>query len=106
MIEQWNNSSYGQQNGGTKTDLWGLSEVQDKINDDPAWFVPSTQEWAAFAGELNIKTYNYTGYGLSDTYWGSYQVNWERASEISFEHGYVSHTFPSYSFSVRLSTTF
>ena len=39
------------------------------------WRVPTKIEWAAFGGELGITTSNYSGYGLTATYWLSSAVN-------------------------------
>ena len=48
MINKWKNSEYGTQNSN---DVWAL--IQEKV--EQGWFVPSIEEWAAFAGNLEIK---------------------------------------------------
>ena len=62
MIAKWNNKYYGDQNAcESHKDLW--SQIQKKA--DEGWFVPSRQEWAAFAGNLGITKSNYSSQGLS-----------------------------------------
>ena len=56
MISKWNASTYGTQDaGGTYKDMWGV--IQDKAN--KGWFVPSKEEWSAFAQNLGIQSREY-----------------------------------------------
>ena len=47
--------------------MWGL--IQNEV--EKGWFVPSSEEWAAFGGELGITDSNYINFRLSDSYWAS-----------------------------------
>ena len=56
MIAKWNGSLYGSQNGNSSyPDMWGLSAVNSRTwNGSSGWYIPSRDEWAAFAGQLGI----------------------------------------------------
>ena len=63
MIEKWNTSEYGTQNGhATYKDVWGSIqnseeyEIVESENDSGKWFVPSKDEWSAFYGALIAPT--------------------------------------------------
>ena len=88
--------------------LWGLSAVQSGIwNSSDGWYVPSKEEWSAFAGQLNITTSDYSSKGLSDSYWTS--SHWgatEYAWRARFNYNNLAIQNVGYSNSVRLGTTF
>ena len=106
MIAKWNSSSYGEQNSGSHADVWGLSTVQSKINTDPAWYVPSREEWAAFGGELGITKTNYANKGLMRDYWSSSQGTTSFVWGIQLRSGYIYYSDVVNSMYVRLGTTF
>ena len=91
------------------TGMWGISLVQSGIwNDSGGWYVPSRDEWSAFAGELNITTSNYSDYGLSYSYWSSSQNDtrsawYARFNYVNFDNEIYDVYYRSY---VRLGTTF
>ena len=66
VIEKWTNSKWGVQNS---RDMCGAIQAQVS----QGWFVPSKSEWAAFGGNLEITTGNYSGYGLNNYYLSSSQ---------------------------------
>lgn len=107
MIEKWNNKAYGEQNSNSKyTDIWG--EVQEQVAN--GWFVPSRQEWAAFAGQLGITKSNYSSKGLSIWYWSSSQYNSKSAYYINCGYvnnsGYIGNSDTTNGSYVRLATIF
>ncbi len=104
MISRWTSSAYGSQNAGPYKDIWGQIQTQN----NNGWFVPSKEEWCAFAGELGINSSNYNStYGLSDDYWSS-----SFGLSGSVWYAYFSYDVGmdlsnlSYNHYVRLSTTF
>ena len=103
MITKWNSRGYGLQNDN---DMWGLSTVQSKIKENPAWYVPSKEEWSAFGGELEITTSNYSSKGLSDCYWLSSQKDGLGAWYANFNKENMHYTSVSNYYYVRLGTTF
>ena len=100
MMNKWNNSTYGGQN---KNDMWGLIGTQVA----QGWFVPSRDEWAAFAGELEINNSNYTNiFKLNDYYWSSSQDGIDFAWYAYFRNAYSNvNGVDDYNY-VRLSATF
>ena len=51
MIEKWNAGAYGaKDDNGTYLDMWGA--IQEEVNE--SWYVPSKEEWTAFADNLDI----------------------------------------------------
>ena len=109
MIEKWNASGYGTQNACTDgyKDIWG--QIQTKYTE--GWFIPSTDEFSAFGGELGITKNNWEAKGLTNNdegYWLSSQSDsefgylaansWNGASIYS--SGVKGHR------SIRLSTIF
>ena len=109
MIAKWNISIYGSQTiSGSNPDIWGLSAVQSKINANPAWYVPSREEWAAFGGQLGITTSNYENKGLSIRYWSSSQWSEKRVWYAGFGvyDGYMYRRDVSSLTYVRLGATF
>ena len=84
-------------------DLWGLIGTQVA----QGWFVPSKEEWSAFAEELGINSSNYSStFGLSTDYWSSSQSNTNYAWFAHFNNGYMLINFVNYINYVRLSATF
>ena len=109
MISKWNTKSYGDKNqcSDGHLDMWG--QIQTQVNN--GWFVPSKEEWAAFAGELGISTDNsnekyYENFGLSDNYWSSSQYSANLAWYAAFYYGCMGDNRVSYESYVRLSATF
>ena len=108
MIAKWNSSGYGSQNGNSsRPDMWGLSAVNSRTwNGSSGWYIPSRDEWAAFAGELDIDSGNYSNFGLSDYYWSSSQYSTKYAWHAYFRSGtFYSYIVTDYGY-VRLGTTF
>ena len=108
MIAKWNGSLYGAQNDNrTYDDMWGISAVNSRTwNGSSGWYIPSKEEWAAFAGQLNITSSNYSSKGLSDLYWSSSQYNTSYAWHAYFNFGDFNHYYVfNYNY-VRLGTTF
>ena len=101
MIEKWNNTEYGKQDSN---DVWGI--IQSQVAE--GWFVPSKEEWAAFAGELGDYAYIWIN---NDVYWSSTQESTTHASAINFRSAFIdgysldNGMAPSYVY-VRLSKTF
>ena len=109
MIAKWNGSLYGAQNAGTtyNPDMWGISAVNSRTwNESSGWYIPSRDEWAAFAGQLNITSSNYSSKGLSHFYWSSSQNRTSDAFYAYFNYGYFNDNFVSSYGYVRLGTTF
>lgn len=103
MIEKWNNKAYGEQNNNSKyTDIWG--EVQEQVAN--GWFVPSRQEWAAFAGQLGITKSNYSSKDLSRLYWSSSQFNENRIYRLNLGDGAMNYNYVNDNLYVRLATSF
>ena len=89
------------------TGMWGISAVQSGTwNGSGGWYVPSRDEWAAFAGQLSITSGNYSSVGLSSNYWSSSQYNTRSAWYASFDTGDFYRNSVDFSFYVRLGTTF
>ena len=65
MIEKWNAGEYGAKDAGSKPDMWGA--IQEEVK--KGWYVPSKEEWAAFASNLNITSSNYVNKSLSKYSW-------------------------------------
>ena len=104
MIKKWNSSAYGNQNSMSKyTDV--QNEVQTQIH--KGWFVPSSQEWAAFGANLNIKKYNYSNKGLKGDYWSSSLDSKTLVDSADFTNLYISNEYVHNQYrNVRLATTF
>ena len=89
------------------TGMWGISAVQSGTwNGSSGWYVPSRDEWAAFAGQLNITSSNYSSKGLSDYYWSSSQHTTSNAWIAGFYYGGFDNRYVNNNYSVRLGTTF
>ena len=103
MISKWESKAYGEQNACTQhKDIWG----QIKTQANNGWFVPSRQEWAAFAGQLGITKSNYSSKGLSGWYWSSSQSTANLAYYVDLDRGFVSQDYVNSINDVRLATTF
>lgn len=83
-------------------DMWG--QIQGEFA--KGWFVPSKEEWSAFAEELGITDSNYTSKGLSGWYWSSSQEDAGIAWDAYFSDGYMNCNGVNGSGYVRLSATF
>lgn len=103
MISKWENKAYGEQDNCTNhKDIWGQIKNQSEIG----WFIPSREEWAAFANQLEITKSNYISKGLSGWYWASSQSNSNNAHYITFDYGHITNDFVNYDAYVRLATSF
>ena len=113
MIQKYGNPTYGDPyEGGSYTDLWGLSSLTEKVAQ--GWFVPSRAEWSAFGDMLytseylpeKVTTSNYPDYGLKDWYWSSSQSDTRNAWSARFDGGYMYNYNVFSNCYVRLSATF
>ena len=102
IVSKWNSSGYGRQNIGSYPDVWGAIQTQTAHG----WFVPSQEEWSAFAQELGINKSNYQSFGLSDYYWSSSQYDNTRAWNADFDYEYMSYDNVDLYCFMRLSATF
>ena len=103
MIIKWEAKAYGEQNACTQhKDIWG--QIKTQVNN--GWFVPSRQEWAAFAGQLGITKSNYSSKGLSGWYWSSSQSYTNSAYYVNLGTGYVGNGYVYGNGYVRLAATF
>lgn len=104
-MEKWKTKAWGEQNTGSKPDLWG--QIQTQVAN--GWFVPSLSEWGAFGHELGILYSNSENLGLSTGYyWSSSSEGgryaWTaRSGGADFGSG---GNRVSNDYHVRLSTTF
>ena len=70
-------------------------------------FKPSSQEWAAFGANLNIKKYNYSNKGLKGGYWSSSLDSKTLVDSADFTNLYISNEYVHNQYrNVRLATTF
>ena len=114
MIAKWNsgsNGGYGAQNAGTNSsnnpDMWGISAVNSKTwNGSTGWYIPSRDEFSAFAGALSITSSNYSEKGLSGFYWSSSQYHSAHTWYASFDGGSCLSTFVMGYYYVRLGMTY
>ena len=125
MVAEWNKGASGKYGAQHKDDLWGI--IQGKTVDDKGnittdetknyvskgWFVPSTEEWATFGDmaftKMEVKTDNYTKYGLKEGYWTSSVLHGSDmlSAHVAYFDGYgMSNSYLAYNNYVRLSTTF
>ena len=104
------------QTGTEYVDDWDSEDIWYNIKDEVAkgWFVPSKEEWSAFASELKIskKSSDDDKYcrnvGLNYNYWSSsqYSSNNSCAWDASFYGGTMFSSDGYNGISVRLGTTF
>ena len=100
IISKWNSSIYGSQNSN---DIWGVIKKQI----EEGWYVPSRDEWQAFANAFNIKSSNYNStYGFLGNCWSSSQSDVNSAWNIRFNNSIISNDNVFSSLYIRLSTTF
>lgn len=84
MIKSWNNEKYGTKN---PYDIW--EHAKKKIQ--KGWFIPSIDEWCAFADQLDINNENHEKKGLRDDYFSSSQYNDFSYFSLSFYKYTCSH---------------
>ena len=111
MIEKWKPLEEGGYGNTNDRDIWGVIQKADKngkIWNLDKWFVPSSNEWRVFVGELEITTDNYDEiHKMSNGYWSSSTSNSYQVHNISlllgsiFLNGEVNTLN-----SIRLSATF
>ena len=99
MVAKWNSNGYGSQNS---RDMWGVIQNQVK----QGWFVPSREEWVAFAGSLEITRSDYSTYKLKSEYWTSSQLRTNNVYSAVFSSYYIHGTTVNNLAYVRLCTTF
>ena len=105
LFNKWCNEKYGKQDHG---DLWNY--IQDDVK--KGWFIPSLQEWCAFADQLDINSENFEERGLTGFYWASsVSVSYnlikpcpkQFADKIDFEHNTTGAASFNYIYPVRLA---
>ena len=108
---KWKDTNNGNQNIITDgNDIW-LKLSNDKKVTEGKWFLPSKDEWVAYAGELGI-TCGTEGnrkdgkYLLKDWYWSSSQTNNCNAWRALFYYGCMDSDYVSAAGPVRLAATF
>ena len=100
MMNLWNATEpkYGNRNAcKDHDDVWSIID----LNLYPIWFIPSKEEWAAFAGELEID--NYKKHGLGDYYWSSSLYNEAVAWRVHFFGELMHQELVNNALCVRLS---
>ena len=103
MISKWESKAYGEQNACTQhKDI--LGQIKTQANN--GWFVPSRQEWAAFAGQLGITKSNYSSKGLSNWYWSSTQFDSTNSYNIGLNYEFIDPYSVNGNSYVRLAATF
>ena len=85
----------------SNNDIWG------QIGENSNWFIPSKDEWLAFADAFDIDSSNYsTTYKLSLYYWSSSQDDADGAWYVTFAGDKMRNTLINRIYSVRMSATF
>ena len=103
MISNWDYKIFGDQNTGSKPDLWG----QIKTQAANGWFVPSRGEWAAFADVFSVSISTRDKMGLSAEYWTSSQKDKRNAWDARASVGHMGYFGVQVSsFHVRMSKIF
>ena len=103
MISKWNEPAYGNKDDNeTYKDMWGV--IQDKA--DKGWFVPSNEEWSAFAQNLGMTENNYRDYGVLGYYWSSSLLTTSLVWLAGFGNGFMDCGGYYHGYHVRLSATF
>ena len=77
LMNSWNKEKYGPKH---PNDIW--EHAKKKIQ--KGWFIPSIDEWCAFADQLDINNENHEKKGLRDDYFSSSQYNDFSYFSISF----------------------
>ena len=104
MINAWNaeTPAYGARNDNANgyKDMWGFVKE--------GWFVPSAQEWSAFACALNITDDNFGNYGFDNEpcYWSSSLYSESDAYCMDFRAVLNTRGMLYLCLTVRLSATF
>ena len=99
IMDIWSNSKYGEQDN---EDMWGA--IQEEVR--KGWYVPSREEWAAFADALKIDMTNFEEKGLNYWYWSSSQNSISAIYGMHFNSGSVGYTGVNSNYYVRLGATF
>ena len=99
IMDIWSNSKYGEQDN---EDMWGA--IQEEVR--KGWYVPSREEWAAFADALKIDMTNFEEKGLKYWYWSSSQNSISAIYGMHFNSGSVGYTGVNSNYYVRLGATF
>ena len=108
---KWKDKNNGNQDIITDgNDIW-LKLSNDKKVTAGKWFLPSKDEWIAYAGELGIGCgYDENGtkskYSLIDNYWSSSQENTYSAWKVVFTSGCMNNYGVGYNSYARLAATF
>ena len=84
MMKKWTNEEYGKKK---QDDLWNKVKIQVQNG----WFIPSIDEWCAFADQLDINNENHEKKGLRDDYFSSSQYNDFSYFSLSFYKYTCSH---------------
>jgi Tfp pilus assembly protein PilX len=104
MISKWNSEYYGVQDNCTShKDMWG--QIQPQVN--KGWYVPSREEWAAFANAFEITSSNFRNFKLGYNYWSSSLRTARNEWYVHFLNGLIQGDVSSdMCLDVRLATTF
>ena len=84
LMNSWNKEKYGPKH---PNDIW--EHAKKKIQ--KGWFIPSIDEWCAFADQLDINNENHEKKGLRDHYFSSSQYNDFSYFSLSFYKYTCSH---------------
>ena len=116
MIDIATTGKWKDTNNGNKGIITSSNDIWLKLQKDPKvtegkWFLPSKDEWAAYAGELKIGCgTNDNGmkskYSLKDWYWSSSQCNTVHAWNTFFNVGSIVRNGVNCDWYVRLAATF
>ena len=105
MIDKWKNKVYGGQNADTiyeRTDIWDVVQLQAANG----WFVPSKQEWSAFAKCFGITSSTFSSKGLRSCYSTSSLLEAKFAYAIQFNSEKIFNEGIGGGSYIRLATTF
>lgn len=84
LMNCWDGERFGPKH---PRDIWGCAK-KDIQN---GWFIPSIDEWCAFADQLDINSENFEKKGMKDDYFSSSQYNDFAYSSLSFFKYTASH---------------
>ena len=107
LMNSWNGEKYGPKH---PRDIWGCAK-KDIQN---GWFIPSIDEWCAFAEQLKVTDENFQEKGFMGFYWASsvtttYNLvipSEKLADKIDFEHNTTGMSSFDYIYPVRLAITY
>lgn len=99
IMEKWNNNEYGLQN---ENDIW--RNIKSQV--ERGWYVPSKEEWAAFADALKITASNYMEFEILPEYWSSSQNSVYAVWNVIFGSNMFGYSGSHGENNVRLGTTF